>query len=79
MTDSGFNRGIIDTPQIVGIEEKVGEEAAATLFGQGAPGPLARRGDASEVAEAIVFLLSPQSSFINGVALPIEGGWSCAV
>ncbi|EAQ92004.1 hypothetical protein CHGG_00239 [Chaetomium globosum CBS 148.51] len=70
--------GIIDTPQVVGIEEKLGE-ASATLFGGVAPGPLARRGDASEVAEAIVFLLSPQSSFINGVALPIEGGWSCSV
>ncbi|KAH6649452.1 hypothetical protein F5144DRAFT_634950 [Chaetomium tenue] len=78
ITDLVFNRGIIDTPQVVGIEEKLGE-ASATLFGGVAPGPLARRGDASEVAEAIVFLLSPQSSFINGVALPIEGGWSCSV
>ncbi|KAK4240602.1 hypothetical protein C8A03DRAFT_41914 [Achaetomium macrosporum] len=70
--------GIIDTPQVAGIEARLGE-AAVTLFGQGAPGPLARRGDANEVAEAIVFLLSPASGFINGVALPIEGGWSCAV
>lgn len=38
--------------------------------------PLARWGEAAEVAEAIGFLLSPAASFVNGVALPIDGGQS---
>ncbi len=46
---------------------------------QGAPGALARQGTPSEVAEVIVFLLSAQSSFVNGVALPIDGGWMNSV
>ncbi len=36
--------------------------------------PLARWGEATEVAEAIGWLLSPASSFVNGVALPVDGG-----
>lgn len=33
-----------------------------------------RLGESSEVAEAIAWLLSPRSSFVNGAAIPIEGG-----
>jgi NAD(P)-dependent dehydrogenase (short-subunit alcohol dehydrogenase family) len=33
-----------------------------------------RLGEADEVAEAIAWLLSPASSFVNGAALPINGG-----
>lgn len=36
--------------------------------------PLQRFGDPSEVAAAICFLASPASSFISGVALPVDGG-----
>jgi NAD(P)-dependent dehydrogenase (short-subunit alcohol dehydrogenase family) len=36
--------------------------------------PLGRLGRASEVAEAMAFLLSPQSSYINGQTLNIDGG-----
>lgn len=36
--------------------------------------PLGRFGEASEVAAAIAFLASPASSFITGVALPVDGG-----
>jgi NAD(P)-dependent dehydrogenase (short-subunit alcohol dehydrogenase family) len=56
------------------IEECKG---STELFGAGDPGALARKGDASEVAEVIVFLLSDSSSFVNGVVLPIDGGWMC--
>lgn len=37
--------------------------------------PLYRFGEVREVIEPIVFLLSNQSSFINGHHLPIEGGF----
>ncbi|MBK6299472.1 MAG: SDR family oxidoreductase [Sphingomonadales bacterium] len=33
-----------------------------------------RLGESQEVADAIVWLLSGQSSFVNGAAIPIEGG-----
>lgn len=59
---------------IRGIEEAKG---STDLFGAGDPGALARKGDAEEVAELIVFLLSRQSSFVNGVVVPIDGGWIC--
>jgi NAD(P)-dependent dehydrogenase (short-subunit alcohol dehydrogenase family) len=36
--------------------------------------PMARIGTADEVADAVVYLLSPASSYITGVILPISGG-----
>lgn len=59
---------------IKGIEEAKG---STELFGADDPGALARKGDAEEVAELISFLLSPNSSFVNGVTVPIDGGWIC--
>ncbi|MFK0334336.1 SDR family NAD(P)-dependent oxidoreductase [Rhizobium sp. NPDC090275] len=39
---------------------------------------LGRFGKASETAQAAAFLLSPRSSFITGVVLPVDGGWTAA-
>lgn len=36
--------------------------------------PVGRIGDAQEFANAAVFLCSPAAGFINGVALPVDGG-----
>jgi NAD(P)-dependent dehydrogenase (short-subunit alcohol dehydrogenase family) len=36
--------------------------------------PLGRNGQASEAAEALLFLASDQASFITGVVLPVDGG-----
>lgn len=38
---------------------------------------LARLGEATEVANAIVFLLSDEASFITGAELLVDGGYSC--
>jgi len=38
--------------------------------------PLGRFAECSEVANAVVFLLSEKASFIHGVLLPIDGGYS---
>ena len=40
--------------------------------------PLKRFGEVKEVVDPIVYLLSDQSSFINGHILPVEGGFLAA-
>jgi 3-oxoacyl-[acyl-carrier protein] reductase len=40
--------------------------------------PLGRLGFPEELASAILFLLSPAASYINGVLLPVDGGMSVA-
>jgi NAD(P)-dependent dehydrogenase (short-subunit alcohol dehydrogenase family) len=40
--------------------------------------PQGRWGDPAEVAEAVAFLASPAASYINGVVLPIDGGFAIA-
>ena len=37
--------------------------------------PLARYGEASDVAQAALYLASDMSSYVTGVALPVDGGW----
>ena len=38
--------------------------------------PLGRFGTPEEVAQAVSFLLSPQSSLITGTSLLVDGGWT---
>jgi len=38
--------------------------------------PMGRKGQASEIAEAAMWLLSDRSSYVTGVALPIDGGYT---
>lgn len=39
--------------------------------------PLGRFGRLEELDTAVLFLASPASSFITGVVLPVDGGWTC--
>ncbi|MDD3903828.1 MAG: glucose 1-dehydrogenase [Sphaerochaeta sp.] len=39
--------------------------------------PLGRLAKASDVANAVVYLASDEASFINGIALPVDGGVTC--
>jgi len=40
--------------------------------------PMGRPGLPEELACAILFLLSPAASYVNGVLLPVDGGMSVA-
>ncbi len=62
--------GDVDTPLL----EKQLEIYGGSREEMGDWYPLGRIGQAEEVAEAIAFLISKKSSFITGVALPVDGG-----
>jgi NAD(P)-dependent dehydrogenase (short-subunit alcohol dehydrogenase family) len=38
--------------------------------------PMGRLGEPNEIAQVVVWLCSDESSFITGVALPVDGGWT---
>jgi NAD(P)-dependent dehydrogenase (short-subunit alcohol dehydrogenase family) len=50
----------------------------AGLEARGADIPTGGIGDPIELGEVVAFLCSPRSSFVNGVAIPIDGGASAS-
>ena len=63
--------GYIYTPMTAGIRERPGAEE----FLQGLH-PMGRLGRDEEIASAAAFLVSDDASFVTGVALPVDGGYS---
>lgn len=62
--------GAVDAPM---LDRMVGgDEGVKRSFGEQLA--IGRIATADEVAAAVVWLSSPQSSYVNGVALPIDGG-----
>lgn len=62
--------GYIHTPILDAIPNKADLEAAINLH------PLKRFGEPSEIADTAVFLASDKSSFITGVTIPVDGGYT---
>jgi NAD(P)-dependent dehydrogenase (short-subunit alcohol dehydrogenase family) len=64
--------GAIDTPMVADMIAK-GElnptDAAAST-------PIARLGQAEEIATSVLWLCSPGASYVVGVALPVDGGYT---
>jgi NAD(P)-dependent dehydrogenase (short-subunit alcohol dehydrogenase family) len=38
--------------------------------------PLGRLGELTEIESAVLFLAAPSSSYVTGVILPVDGGWT---
>ncbi len=56
------------TPEMMdGLKEGLSEKLKKTI-------PMNRFGDVQEIADAIMWLCSDKASFVNGIALPLDGG-----
>ncbi|WP_395396916.1 glucose 1-dehydrogenase [Novosphingobium sp. BL-8A] len=63
--------GTIDTPMVAEMLDGQSDAMTEILKMQ----PIGRLGHADEVAQAVLWLCSPGSSFVLGVALPVDGGF----
>jgi NAD(P)-dependent dehydrogenase (short-subunit alcohol dehydrogenase family) len=62
--------GMTDTPRLAGFaDSELGHRILNRI-------PLHRMGRPDEIAWAILFLLSPLASYVNGVLLTVDGGWT---
>jgi len=70
---NAISPGPIETPiyGIMGLPQEQVEQMGAAMAAQV---PLARFGQAHEIAEAALFLASNDSSYINGIDLAVDGG-----
>lgn len=64
--------GIVETPMVTDMLK--GETAAMNEMMKDVP--IGRLGTAQEIADAVLWLCSPGASFVVGVALPIDGGYT---
>jgi NAD(P)-dependent dehydrogenase (short-subunit alcohol dehydrogenase family) len=70
---NSVNPGAIDTPMLV-REAEASADPAEYLRRTDAESPIGRVGRPEEVARAVLFLASEESSFVTGAALSVDGG-----
>jgi len=70
---NGLLPGRIGTARVDELDQATGDAAAARARAI-ATIPMGRYGEPAEFAAAAAFLLSPASSFVSGVMLPVDGG-----
>lgn len=71
--------GTIDTPFVEGFLEKYHKhEKDKVRQDLRQRQPIGRLGRPEEVADLAVYLASDEAGFMNGAALPIDGGWTAA-
>jgi len=61
--------GYIETPMTEETMRRRGERILGRV-------PMARMGQAEEIAEAVVWLCSPKASFVTGVSWAVDGGYT---
>jgi len=59
--------GFVETDMTSSLDEKRRNEIAASV-------PLGRFCSAEEIADVVVFIASPQASYITGAIIPVDGG-----
>lgn len=64
--------GTIDTPMVSHMLKEQQHAMAEIMKMQ----PIGRLGRADEIAQAVLWLCSPAASFVVGVALPVDGGFT---
>lgn len=67
--------GFIDTPMLRASLAARGGKATVSATPESIA--LKRTGQAAEVADLVVYLLSQQSSYISGQCISVDGGWNC--
>ncbi|KTC92466.1 acetoacetyl-CoA reductase [Fluoribacter dumoffii] len=67
ITVNTVSPGYIETPMLTSLKEDVLKSIISSI-------PVGRLGQAKEVADAVAFLASPDSGFITGANLDINGG-----
>ncbi len=70
--------GLADTPMKIGFTGRSGDpaEAAANEAKVVSAVPMGRLVKPGEVADAVLWLVSSEASFVTGVALPVDGGFT---
>src|SRR5438309_2509204 len=64
--------GTIETPMVADMLEKQADAMKEIMRDQ----PIGRLGRSDEIAAAVLWLCSPGASFVLGVALPVDGGFT---
>jgi NAD(P)-dependent dehydrogenase (short-subunit alcohol dehydrogenase family) len=64
--------GTIETPMVRDMVDKGELDVPEAVKNQ----PIGRLGRADEIAAAVLWLCSPAASFVLGVALPVDGGYT---
>ncbi|MEM7543679.1 MAG: SDR family oxidoreductase [Pseudomonadota bacterium] len=64
--------GIIETPMLHGMSDDTGLALDAFV----AQEPMNRLGEPREIGDAAVWLLSDDASFVTGIAMPVDGGYT---
>ncbi|PWN97227.1 NAD(P)-binding protein [Tilletiopsis washingtonensis] len=68
--------GLIETGMTLPVFESAKERGTAAKIGQ--LNPTKRYGAAEEIANAVLFLASDEASYVNGIAMPVDGGLSAS-